>query len=277
MLRSVTRVTTVGEEKVATTSRKRLDAAMSETQGEQGSIRSGIELPRRVATSVRAAYRAYHHAASRRPMDDAKREDRLRAGVHLAAVVKAGRETGWPWKVMASHCTPDNDEPPISAERLRQIAETYDPASQDRPDAVGSVPRFPRFENKVEQRRKKSGKGHQPTAPARGSMTAEERDRFAELSQLVRRNNGTSALDSPQRLASEEFSDMILNLKKRRVTWREMAEASGHTESGLRRRAARFGYGSLPPSVKPYQQMVVRTVSGAEQAIVDSAQHRDSA
>src|SRR5690606_41443725 len=57
---------------------------------------------------------------------------------------------------------------------------------------------------------------------------------------------------------SERFSRMIIRLHRRGVVWREIAEASGHTISGLRMRAARHGYGKgAPPSIAPYRRSVI--------------------
>lgn len=197
----------------------------------------GLGLPKRLAQALRAAYRAYSRANVAR-----RRGDRITAARRLAAIAQAGRDANWRWTTLAEPC-------PISAERLRQITNEYFDATID----IGAVPVFPDFKRKLAKARPEQTA--QANRVPRGQLTEEERRELRELAVVAKTNTGTVPLDDPRRKASERFSDLIIKLRGRRVTWRAMSEASGHTEVGLRMRAARYGLGSLPPSVAPYRRV----------------------
>jgi hypothetical protein len=186
---------------------------------------------------LRQAYGAYATAHG-----SGDRDARIEAARRLAAVARAGRDAHWRWNVLAAPCG-------ISAERLRQITSAYGPAVGD---ADPSVPPFPDYLQKVRRAR-----GTRPAAPraSRGTLNENERRELRELAAVARTSTGSVPLDDPRRKASERFSDLIIALRGRRVTWREMSEASGHTQVGLRMRAARYGLGSLPPSIAPYRRV----------------------
>jgi hypothetical protein len=193
-----------------------------------------VELPAGLRRSLQGAYRAYSRAVSAR-RDSA----RSAAAQRLAAVANAGRAAHWYWTRLAAPCG-------ISAERLRQITVAYyDPAAD-----VGRVPAFPDFTALVE-----AARVTRPASSPRGRLSERERRELRDLAAVARTNTGTVPLDDPRRRASERFSELIISLRGRRVTWREMSEASGHTQVGLRMRAARYGLGSLPPSIAPYRRV----------------------
>jgi hypothetical protein len=195
-----------------------------------------IALPKRLEQSLRAAYRAYANASAA-----GDRDARINTGQRLAAIARAGRDAHWRWNALAAPCG-------ITPERLRQITNTYaDPTA-----AVARVPAFPDFERKL--RRARGAAESQPPQP-RGKLTDQECDQLRALAAVAKTNTGSVPLDDPRRKASERFSELIIRLRERRVTWREISEASGHTQIGLRMRAARYGLGSLPPSVAPYRRI----------------------
>ena len=195
-----------------------------------------IALPRRLEQSLRGAYRAYAKASAA-----GDRDARIGTGQRLAAIARAGRDAHWRWTVLAAPCG-------ITPERLRQIANTYAAPGV----SVADVPAFPDFERKL--RRARAATEPQPLPP-RGRLTDQERGELRELAAVAKTNTGSVPLNDPRRKASERFSELIIGLRERRVTWRELAEASGHTQIGLRMRAARYGLGSLPPSVAPYRRI----------------------
>lgn len=196
-------------------------------------------LSKKLEQSLRSAYHAYARAVERRDPDA-----RIRAAHRLAAIAHAGREAHWHWTTLAACCG-------ISAERLRQITrDYYDPAAD-----VGRVPVFPDFKRKLDLARR-AVDGRARRRP-RGQLTDVERRELRDLAAVAKTNTGTVPLDDPRRKASERFSTLIIQLRGRRVTWREMSEASGHTQIGLRMRAARYGLGSLPPSVAPYRRVSI--------------------
>ena len=196
-------------------------------------------LSKKLEQSLRSAYRAYARAVERRDHDA-----RVLAVRRLAAIAHAGREANWHWTTLAACCG-------ISAERLRQITKDYhDPAAD-----VRHVPAFPDYKRKLDRARRTAA-GRDRLRP-RGQLTDAERHELRELAAVAKTNTGTVPLNDPRRKASERFSTLIIQLRGRRVTWREMSEASGHTQIGLRMRAARYGLGSLPPSVAPYRRVSI--------------------
>ncbi|GAB3856441.1 hypothetical protein ACFPIJ_58665 [Dactylosporangium cerinum] len=205
-------------------------------------MRYEIALPKRPERALSAAYRAYANASAA-----GDRDARIHAGRRLAAIAKAGREAHWRWNTLAAPCG-------ISPERLRQITNTY----SDPSGTVVGVPRFPDFERKL--RNARAADGPRPRQP-RGTLTDQERQQLRELAVVAKTSTGSVRLDDPRRVASERFSELIIQLRERRVTWREISEASGHTQIGLRMRAARYGLGSLPPSVAPYRRINIHDSS----------------
>lgn len=202
-----------------------------------------IVLPKRIEQSLRGAYRAYAKASAA-----GDRDARISTGQRLAAIAQAGRDAHWRWTVLAAPCG-------ITPERLRQITNTY--AEPGGP--VVGVPAFPDFERKL-QRARAAADPH--PLPPRGRLTDQERDQLRELATVAKTNTGSVPLNDPRRKASERFSELIIRLRERRVTWREISEASGHTQIGLRMRAARYGLGSLPPSVAPYRRINIHDAGG---------------
>jgi hypothetical protein len=195
---------------------------------------TGVRLPAKLQQALRGAYGAYAKGVA-----SGDRERRVARAARLAAIAQAGRDAHWRWKTLAEPCG-------ISAERLRQITGRYLDPSAD----VGKIPAFPDFTARQAEAR---GADLRPAPVPRGTLTEAEWRELRELAAVARTNTGTVPLNDRRRLASERFSELIIMLRGRRVTWREMSNASGHTQVGLRMRAARYGHGSLPPSVAPYR------------------------
>ncbi|GAB97250.1 hypothetical protein BJY21_002259 [Kineosphaera limosa] len=93
-------------------------------------------------------------------------------------------------------------------------------------------------------------RGSSGTASRRGSPGPVEADvakRLRSLAPQAAKTNGGTPLDSPQRKASEEFSDLIKSLHEQGHSWQQIADACGLSVAGVRMRAARHGYKSGPP------------------------------
>lgn len=202
------------------------------------------ELPQELKQALRDAYLAYHRANVRSEGSTraAKTKQRDAAGRKLAALALAGRRAGWPVRALAEPCGD------ITPERLRQIIRDRAPSR-----LPAGTPTFPKYE------RPRQAPRPAPRAKIkRSTLTEDEAAELARLAVTARQNTGSRPLTSQYRKDSERFSRMIIRLHKRGVVWREIAEASGHTISGLRMRAARHGYGKgAPPSIAPYRRIVI--------------------
>jgi hypothetical protein len=205
--------------------------------------RPAPELPQPLRDQLRAAYQDYHQVNARSDHSDraTKNKQRDAAGRKLASLALAGRRAGWPVRLLAEPCGD------ITPERLRQIIRDRAPSR-----VPAGTPSFPKYERPRPAPKRPRNK------IKRSSLTEKEAAELARLAVTARQNTGSRPLTSQYRKDSERFSQMIIRLHKRGVVWREMAEASGHTISGLRMRAARHGYGKgAPPSIAPYRRIVI--------------------
>jgi hypothetical protein len=206
--------------------------------------RGTAELPQHLQIALRDAYLAYHkvNVRSEGSTRATKTKERDVAGKKLASLALAGRRAGWPVRALAEPCGD------ITPERLRQIIRDRAPAR-----LPAGMPVFPKYE-----RPRPAARPASRTKIKRSTLTEEEAAELARLAVTARQNTGSRPLTSQYRKDSERFSRLIIRLHKRGVVWREMADASGHTISGLRMRAARHGYGKgAPPSIAPYRRIVI--------------------
>ena len=212
--------------------------------------RSTTELPEPLRELLRHAYEDYHQVNLRSSGSDRATKNRRRdeAGHRLATIALAGRRAGWPVRALAEPCGD------ITPERLRQIIRDRAPSR-----LPSDAPSFPKYE------RPRRSEPTPRNKIKRSTLTENEAAELARLAVTARQNTGSRPLTSQYRKDSERFSRMIIRLHKRGVVWREMAEASGHTISGLRMRAARHGYGKgAPPSIAPYRRIVIHPAKKAE-------------
>lgn len=201
-------------------------------------------LPDDVATMLRDAYSHYREKVTNRASSNAKRE----ALRELAIVAKAGREKGWPYPDMSAACG-------MTAERLRQIVATLD---KERPKPQISKELKDKFPEYVAPPHQRKNPKKRVRKAKRSTLTEAERKKLQELAPLARQTSGSTPLNSPIRKATKEFSRLIIKLHSHGVIWRELAEATGLSESGVRSRAARHGYHSgPPPSIPPYRETTI--------------------
>ncbi len=198
----------------------------------------GITLGGRPAQALAGAYRAYVATSAAR-LD--RPEAHRRAATRLAVLIQAGRDQGWPWRTMADVCG-------VSSQRISQVVGLWGGRSDG---AQVKVPKFPSYAARLEAARAERAASRPP--PVRGHLTDEERDELAELGAIAAQNSGGVPIDDPRRNASERFSALIAEYRQRKVTWREMADATGKTVGALRARSGRHGHGSVPPSQSAYQ------------------------
>lgn len=195
-------------------------------------------LPEDVATMLRDAYSAYREKVTAR----ASGKDKDGALRELAIIAKAGREKGWPYTEMANACD-------MTPERLRQIVATLD-ADESEPseELRGMYPQYAPHPDRRKPRTRRSRK------PKRSTLTDDERATLGRLAPEARRTSGSTPLGSPLREATVELSKLIIKLHDRGVIWRDLAEATGLSEGGVRARAARHGYhDGPPPSIPRYR------------------------
>lgn len=201
-------------------------------------------LPEDVATMLHGAYSNYREKVTNRASSNVKRE----ALQELAIIAKAGREKGWPYPEMSAACG-------MTAERLRQIVAALD---KERPRPKVSKELKDKFPEYVAPPHPRKTANKPVRKTKRSSLTEAERKKLQELAPLARKTSGSTPLKSPIRKATREFSRLIIKLHSRGVIWRELAEASGLSEAGVRSRAARHGYHSgPPPSIPPYRATTI--------------------
>lgn len=217
---------------------------------------SAAVLPQEHVDALVTAYQAYDEINRARPgeiVDPVARakattqrtKNRQAAAKRLANLVTAGRAAGWPVRALAEPLG-------ITPERLRQIAKEFATSGRN------VKPRFPTYAPPVEEKVVPVKK-----VIVRTNLTTAQAKTLATLAKDAPHNTGSRPLNSPVRKASEEFSRLIIEHHKSGVTWREMAEATGYTVTGLRMRAARHGYGKgAPPSIAPYRGVVIHAPKG---------------
>lgn len=213
-------------------------------------LMDGHEIPSAVTDALATLHQAYRQASSR--------GERERAGAHLAAYLQQGRERDWSLEDLAEPLE-------MSGERVRQLIKQFHGSGDD-----GAWPELPAFPQRSGPRRRRV----RPVKPRRPSAIGTELQvRLAELAPLAAKTNGTARLDSPQRRASEEFSQLIIDLHEAGHTWQQIADASGLSTNGVRMRAARHGYKEGPPRGVPAYRRIDR--HSPEAVIeVDAATHR---
>lgn len=203
-------------------------------------------LPKTVATMLSDAYSRYRGLVSNRASGDAKRE----ALRELAILTKAGREKGWPYPEMATACG-------MTAERLRQIVSTLD-KERTRPTISEDLKElYPEYVAPPHQRRNPNG-AKKTRKSKRSTLTEAEIKKLQELAPLARQTSGSTPIGSPIRKATKQFSKLIIKYHSRGVIWRELAEVTGLSETGVRSRAARHGYhGGPPPSIPRFRDTTI--------------------
>lgn len=85
------------------------------------------------------------------------------------------------------------------------------------------------------------------------SLRPGEAEEMRELQAMATRVRGNTAVDHPNRIASERLAEMLADVRLRGVRDREVAEALGITKEAIRFRLARHGYTKNPPSQPNYQ------------------------
>lgn len=203
---------------------------------------TATSLPEDAAQALKDGYDTYQAAVKDR--DDSRR---IAAGKSLASLAMSARNPDWDDKERWP--LPHLAEPMgITAEGIRQlISKWYDEDWSVPADS----PTFPRYKP-APRRPRNSVKEEKPPRP---SLSEEEQRLLSELGPIARQNCGSRRLDDPIRLAAEEFSRLVIELHERKIPWQDIANASGHTVSGIRTRAARHGLGKTPAGVQPYRRI----------------------
>lgn len=217
-------------------------------------------LPEDAAQIFRDLYQAYQDALLEKDEDA-----RVEAARTLATLGHSAREDKkWTLPALAKPLG-------ITPEGLRQlIGKWYDP-NWPTPDNAPDLPQF------VAPPRRPKGYPREPK-PAKPTMTRAEERKLAKLGPIARLNNGVRALNDPIRLQAEEFSQLIIELADRGITWAEIAAASGHKVSGIRMRAARHGHGNGPPKGVPaYRRIERHPTTSTQKARASKAKQKRSA
>ena len=163
-------------------------------------------LPAEARDALKSSYDAYVKSISERSSERAERAKTL------AALASLGRDAGWSYKRLAEPCG-------VTPERLRQIV-NGNPGGKP-PKGTTSV--FPAY---APPRKEK------PQVRAqRAHLTEDEARELRDLAGDARRNTGSRPLDSPYRIASVRFSDLIKMHHDRGVIWDEISDATRNWES----------------------------------------------
>lgn len=168
------------------------------------------------------------------------RERRVNAEHRLVGLVRGAHECGWPYPVLGSLLG-------VTGERVRQIAES--------PVTVSPTTTFPLYRTDAAQPEDKP----QPAPPPLDPVDVKKLRELKDAAAVARRLPGTrrAGTEDAQRTldarkASENLSALIAKLKGAGATWPQLDEACGYKTGGARARAIRHGYGTVPPSMKPY-------------------------
>lgn len=158
-------------------------------------------LPAEARDALKSSYDAYVKSISER---SSERESRAKT---LAALASLGREAGWSYKRLAEPCG-------VTPERLRQIV-NGNPGGKP-PKGTTSV--FPAYSPPRKEK---------PQARTqRAHLSEDEARELRDLAGDARRNTGSRPLDSPFRVASVRFSDLIKMHHDRGVIWDEISDAT---------------------------------------------------
>jgi len=220
-------------------------------------------LPENTAAMLHGAYSQYREKVQQAEPKDAKKE----ALRDLAIMAQAGREKGWTYAELAAACG-------MTPERLRQIVaalnkeESQPHISQELLDQFPTYTAPPRQENAQPKKTRKT---------KRSVLTSAEHKKLAELAPIARKTSGSTPLKSPARKATKELSRLIIKYHSRGVIWRDLAEATGLSEGGVRSRAARHGYhGGPPPTIPPYRGTTIYREAKAKKRAENAAKASSS-
>jgi len=144
---------------------------------------------------------------------DALRRGNAGAASNFAARVRAGRTAGWSWLAIA-------DAVGVSGERLRQLERDYG-------SSRSPVPPFPAPQEQTAHRVRVS-----PTT----SLSQEKVDELRTLARKGTRIPRNLPYDDPRRAASRQLDALLVKYRDERITWRELAHATGCTEMTVRTR-----------------------------------------
>lgn len=158
-------------------------------------------LPNDAREALESAYQAYARSISERSNERAERAKTL------AALASVGHDVGWSYKRLAEPCG-------VTPERLRQIVN--DNPGGKAPKGAESL--FPPY---AAPRKAKPQARSQRT-----HLTEDEARELRDLAGRARRNTGSRPLDSPFRIASVRFSDLIKMHHDRGVIWDELSDAT---------------------------------------------------
>lgn len=166
----------------------------------------------------------------------------------LTLLRAAHDNAGWPFPQLAHMVG-------ISGERMRQIYES-DVAVDDT-----ELPHIDQYVRPVKSK---------PEVTPKTKLTADEKRRFRHLAQIAAKttkSTGKNLGPNPSeeeleaaaqalkvRRASEELSALIIDAKRRNVSWPDLDDACGYKRGAARARASRHGFGKLPPSMKAYTE-----------------------
>lgn len=203
--------------------------------------------------ALRKAYDDFVHSEHGTPAHE-------RASKEFISIVASARTKGWPFQQIGQMVD-------LTGEAIRSHKLRFETAHGD--DVEYAEKEFPLW---VKPKRT-AGTGKREVKPIRprGSISPEEAAKLRELAPIAREVKGTTAMDSPIRKASEEFSDLVIHLKnERNVAWQDIADATDGeiSVSGLRMRAARHsneengGKWKVPPSVSRYRRMNIHDHTG---------------
>lgn len=158
-------------------------------------------LPQEARDALRSSYEAYVKSISERS------PERANKAKILAALATLGRDSGWSYKRLAEPCG-------VTPERLRQIV-NGNPGGKP-PKGTSTV--FPAYSPPRKEK--------PPARAQRAHLSEDEARELRDLAGDARRNTGSRPLDSPFRVASVRFSDLIKMHHDRGVIWDEISDAT---------------------------------------------------
>lgn len=163
-------------------------------------------LPQEARDALKSSYDAYAKSISER---SSEREGLAKA---LAALASLGRDAGWSYKRLAEPCG-------VTPERLRQIV-NGNPGGKPPKGTTSVFPAYTAPRKEKPQARKR-----------RAHLNEDEARELRDLAGDARRNTGSRPLDSPFRVASVRFSDLIKMHHSRGVTWDDISDATRNWDS----------------------------------------------
>lgn len=158
-------------------------------------------LPQEARDALRSSYEAYVKSISERS------PERANKAKILASLATLGRDSGWSYKRLAEPCG-------VTPERLRQIV-NGNPGGKP-PKGTATV--FPAYSPPRKEK--------PPARAQRAHLSEDEARELRDLAGDARRNTGSRPLDSPFRVASVRFSDLIKMHHDRGVIWDEISDAT---------------------------------------------------